>query len=286
MRFLKRKLFAGGATLAMALVLAPSALAASHHPTGEYEQFGECPLSIVTVSDCVYSVSNGGAFKMGSKNVPLVNPVILQGGYEGAEEEVQFHGAENGDTLSKTPQPVPGGLTWRDRAEMVAQLAAELVQQPDQRRADRRHRHGRTGAAGDRDRTQHRKPSLPGRHGAGPAGQDQALQLDPGLQLLHRLELEPGPAQIHDRHQRLAGRRSAGELVVQRIVHHHHPERRRARRRHLLGAGGKRLRSHLLSFFIDPLVNSILGLPASSGNTATLEGVLQDAASSAVKASE
>ena len=42
--------------------------------------------------------------------MPLVNPVTLQGGFEGEGEEIEFYGAENGNTLSKTPQPVPGGL--------------------------------------------------------------------------------------------------------------------------------------------------------------------------------
>lgn len=106
-----RKLIAGGAMAALSLlVFAASALAASHHPTGEFEQFGECPLNRATITTCVYSVSSEGSFTIGNKTVPLVNPVVLQGGYEGAGEAVKFYGAENGDTLSKTPQPVPGGL--------------------------------------------------------------------------------------------------------------------------------------------------------------------------------
>src|SRR3954453_4113542 len=112
MKSLKRKLVAA-ATMAVALVvlaLPSAALAASHSPKGEYAQFSECPLNRVTITDCIFSVSNGGEFTIGKKTVPLVNPVTLQGGAEGAGEEVSFYGAENGDTLSKTPQPVPGGL--------------------------------------------------------------------------------------------------------------------------------------------------------------------------------
>jgi hypothetical protein len=92
------------------LVFASSALASSHHPTGEFESFGECPLSRETLQVCVYSVSSEGAFTIGKKTVPLEKPVTLQGGYEGAGEATKFYGAENGDTLSKTPQTVPGGL--------------------------------------------------------------------------------------------------------------------------------------------------------------------------------
>lgn len=105
-----KRLIAGGLGILCALVLAPTALAASHHPTGEYAQFDECPLNRATITDCNFSVTEGGSFKIGNKTVPIVNPVTLQGGFEGAGSGIEFYGAENGDTLSKTPQPVPGGL--------------------------------------------------------------------------------------------------------------------------------------------------------------------------------
>ncbi|HEV7561924.1 MAG TPA: hypothetical protein VGO24_00350 [Solirubrobacterales bacterium] len=106
-----KRLIAGGLGVLCALVLAPAALAASHHPTGEYAQFDECPLNRATITDCNVSITEGGSFKIGSKTVPIVHPVKLQGGFEGAGSEIKFYGAENGDTLSKTAQPVPGGLT-------------------------------------------------------------------------------------------------------------------------------------------------------------------------------
>jgi hypothetical protein len=92
------------------LALASPAFAAAHHPTGEFAQFGECPLNRATITDCVYSVTTGGSVTIGKKTVPIKNPVTLQGGFEGAGEGVKFYGAEEGGTLSKTPQPVPGGL--------------------------------------------------------------------------------------------------------------------------------------------------------------------------------
>lgn len=104
-----RKLLIASALAAMMLI--PSqAVAQSHNPTGEFAQFAECPLS-QPVFACVYSESDGGFFQTGAKTVTLVNPVVLQGGLKLVEgEETQFVGAENGETLSKTPQPVPGGL--------------------------------------------------------------------------------------------------------------------------------------------------------------------------------
>jgi len=96
----------------MATMLVPSqAIASSHHPTGEFAQFGECPLSNPVTALCIYSESNGGFFQIGKKTVPLKNPVILQGGLEeGGSETSHLIAAENGETLSKTPQTVPGGL--------------------------------------------------------------------------------------------------------------------------------------------------------------------------------
>jgi hypothetical protein len=117
MRFLKRyqagrsKLWAVIAVTALAMMaFTGSASAASHHPTGEFSQFGECPLNTKTVETCIYAVTKTGSFVIGNKTVPIKTPVTLQGGIIGASTESKFVGAENGQTLSKSPQPVPGGL--------------------------------------------------------------------------------------------------------------------------------------------------------------------------------
>jgi hypothetical protein len=105
------KLIAGGmATLLSALLCASFALAAPHHPKGEFAQFGNCPLDRKSITDCIRSISDHGSFTVGKKTVPIKNPVILEGGFEGAGENVDFFGAEQGDTLSRAPQPVPDGL--------------------------------------------------------------------------------------------------------------------------------------------------------------------------------
>ncbi|HET7508837.1 MAG TPA: hypothetical protein VFJ65_01170 [Solirubrobacterales bacterium] len=107
-----RRLFLAGALLLAMLIPASSALASSHHPTGEFKNFGECPLSNPSVNFCTFSENTSGEFKVGKKTVPLVNPQLLQGGLITNLEtfESTFVGAENGETLSKTAQPVPGGL--------------------------------------------------------------------------------------------------------------------------------------------------------------------------------
>src|SRR3978361_854856 len=90
---------------------------ASAH-TGNFARFNYCPSKTAGVYKCVQSVTHGGKIILGKKTVPIVNPVTLQGGLsEGVlapnEEEFfeSFYAATNGETLSKTPQPVPGGLS-------------------------------------------------------------------------------------------------------------------------------------------------------------------------------
>jgi hypothetical protein len=81
--------------------------------TGDFAKFNYCPSTTPGVAKCLYSVTNKGTIVLGSKTTPIVNPVTLQGGYskENSEDTSSFFGAVNGgETLSKTPQPVPGGL--------------------------------------------------------------------------------------------------------------------------------------------------------------------------------
>src|SRR5262249_51841191 len=52
-----------------------------------------------------------GEVLLGNKKVPIVNPVTLQGGLSKPTAGVRtMFAATNGVTLSKTPEPVPGGL--------------------------------------------------------------------------------------------------------------------------------------------------------------------------------
>jgi hypothetical protein len=106
-----RRLLLAGVVLAAMLVPASSASAL----TGEFARFNNCPLSNSAVEVCVYAETNAGQFKVGNKTVPLVNKQILQGGAIPAVpgevfSQLTMVAASKGDTLSKTPQPVPGGL--------------------------------------------------------------------------------------------------------------------------------------------------------------------------------
>jgi len=102
-----------GAMLIVALSALVLASSASAKLTGEFVKFQQCPYTNLEVKKCLYSPTEGGEVVLGSKTVPIVKTAVLQGGYARPNEETgfsKFFGATNGITLSKAPQPVPGGL--------------------------------------------------------------------------------------------------------------------------------------------------------------------------------
>jgi len=111
-----RKGIVCGAVLGALVAVLAFAGGASATLTGAYAKFQFCPWTNAEAERCVASVTTGGEVVLGSKTVPIVNPVTLQGGYsapagEGPEEGFsKFFAATNGVTLSKAGQPVPGGL--------------------------------------------------------------------------------------------------------------------------------------------------------------------------------
>ncbi|HVY79062.1 MAG TPA: hypothetical protein VG898_11200 [Solirubrobacterales bacterium] len=287
-----RRLFVAALVASMMLVPASQAIASPHHPTGEFAPFGDCPLSHATVAACVFSESNGGYFQMGAKKVPLVNPVILQGGLEfNAKGESTFVGAEDGNTLSKTPQPVPGGLLGVEAPSWwpswLKNWFNETINQ------------GLTGVTATVEL-------------AAPASaikvntlnliieNGTALSLPVKIKLSNpflgsscyigsnskpvTIDFTTGATSPPPPNKSIHG--SKGELFVNetgtlvklsggQLVNNSFAAPGAS------GCGG------LLSFLIDPFVNSIVGLPSAAGtNTAILEGVLETGDAAAVKASE
>jgi hypothetical protein len=121
------------------LLIALAALAfagsASAKLTGEYTRFQYCPYTTKTVERCIVAITEGGKVNLGSKEVPIEKPVTIQGGYtELSEEELEkgvefakFFGATNGITLSKAAQNVPGGLAGIVPKESSSPLVKALV---------------------------------------------------------------------------------------------------------------------------------------------------------------
>jgi hypothetical protein len=112
MRFTSSKGRAITALLIAALAVFGLAATAQAKLVGNYTKFAQCPFANLEVKKCLYSTTTSGEVVLGSKKVPIVNPTVLQGGAGAVNEEgfAKFYAASNGITLSKAPQPVPGGL--------------------------------------------------------------------------------------------------------------------------------------------------------------------------------
>lgn len=99
------------ALFATALTTLGLAGTASAKLTGEFTKFQQCPWTNSEVKRCIYSLTTGGEVVLGNKKVPIEKPVLLQGGYGVAVSQFsKFYAATNGITLSKAAQTLPGGL--------------------------------------------------------------------------------------------------------------------------------------------------------------------------------
>jgi hypothetical protein len=286
-RSLTKRVLAVGASVALAALGAASAAgAAPHHPSGEFAPFGDCPLNRATITDCIYSVTNGGSFTVGKKAVPIKNPVTLQGGFEGAGSEIKFFGAEDGNTLSKTAEPVPGGLTgitapksWplflqvlfnEDINKGLTGVSAtlELAAPATSIKLDTENLLFEEGVALQLPVKIHLQNAFLGSNCyIGSNSSPVVVPLTTGTS--GKLKGTAGEFSANEEFTLLTF--SGGKLVNNTFT-----------APGATGCGG-----FLIEYLVDPLVNSIVGVPAGSGvNSAILEGKIQDGASSAVRASE
>jgi hypothetical protein len=114
-----------GAGLLAALATLAAAAPAQAGLQQEFAVFADCPVNVPNVITCVYSKVTGGEFTLGSKTVAITKPVILQGGISSATPDLVP--AADGDTLSRTPLTVPGGLVGVDGLGGEVTATAELA---------------------------------------------------------------------------------------------------------------------------------------------------------------
>jgi hypothetical protein len=114
-------LAAGGALIVSVVVLA-LALAGGHHSNRDYAPFAGCPLSNQATNICIFAQTESGKLTIGRKTIPITKTITLQGGIHQAETggKQEFVGAQNGDTLSITPQVIPGGLAYVITPELLS----------------------------------------------------------------------------------------------------------------------------------------------------------------------
>ncbi|MGB7685731.1 MAG: hypothetical protein WBL45_08100 [Solirubrobacterales bacterium] len=274
-----------GVAAVLAFALGPSALAAPHDPKGEFKPFGYCPLELKTVTECIYSASTGGSITIGKKTVPIKDPVIFQGGSGEVGEGVKFFGAEGVETLLETPQSVPSGLLgitppswWPDSfqewfneqindgaTDVTATL--ELAAPPTSITLSTQNLVNQEGTAlGLPVKIKLDNPLLGSNCYLG--SDAKPIQIDFTTGKSGAAKGSPGVVNFNKELTRVIindGRLANGTFVAPSVE----------------GCGG------IYSSYIDPLVNSVLGLPSASGeNTAILEGKLQSANAAAVRKSE
>ncbi len=103
-----RRLLAGAMSASLTLLVAAAPALAKAKVNEEFEPFAQCPIATHGVHYCVVANTTSGEFKVGSKTVTINKTITLQGGLtEGSNQLVP---PTNGETLSKTPLTLPGGL--------------------------------------------------------------------------------------------------------------------------------------------------------------------------------
>ena len=99
------------ATTVSLVVLGFASSALATKPTGDFVNFGDCPLSNASVTACLFAQTSSGEFTISSTKVPITKTITLQGGLIPNESGgLNLAAAVDGNRLSKTPQTVPGGL--------------------------------------------------------------------------------------------------------------------------------------------------------------------------------
>lgn len=110
-----------GAILALLFAAAPAAQARPA-PNPEFEPFADCPVAVKHVFECIVATTTSGEFQLANKTVPITKPIVVQGGViEGTHVLVP---AADGNTLSRTPLTVPGGLTGIEGLPLGGEVTA------------------------------------------------------------------------------------------------------------------------------------------------------------------
>jgi hypothetical protein len=103
-------LVVGGALIVSSVVL--GVLLLGSRSRGDYAAFTGCPLSNSATDVCIFARTESGELRIGKRTIPITRTITLRGGIHedeatGKQELIE---AAGGQTLSVTPQLIPGGL--------------------------------------------------------------------------------------------------------------------------------------------------------------------------------
>lgn len=275
-----------------ALCGAAPALASEHHPKGAFAKFADCPLSSATTELCLFAQTESGEFVVGKKTVPISKTITLQGGlHEASEENFEFIAAEDGNTLSKTPQAVPGGLLGIVAPGFLPKFLQELFNESINK--------GLTGVTATTELAAPAK-SIGVNLNHLVEGTGTALSLPVKVKLSNAflgencyvgsnahpidLPLTTGATSPPPPNKPLSGKvgeiNFEEEFTIVKIANN-------SLVNNSFAAPGAEGCGGIFSFLIDPAVDAELGIPSAAGtNTAILDGTLNEGVAEAVRAHE
>jgi hypothetical protein len=280
----------------MALVGAMSVAASAFAtPKGEYAVFADCPVS--TAAACLVAKTESGEVVIGNKAVPIEKTITLQGGLNETESGLAFVAAKDGNTLTKVPQKVPGGLAGLVKCNEIK--GSGLLEKAERASCEAIFENGLTGVTAT---TELAAPASAIKVDVGLllAGEGTALQLPIKVRLENPLlgsacyvgsntapvvlKMTTGSTSPPLPNKSIKG--NPGELVfngegtILTVFKNSLVDNSFAAPK-TNGCG------ELFEFLIGPIINSTLGVPAAAGhNTAILNGTLKQTGSEDVLAHE
>jgi hypothetical protein len=106
----KRHIFCAAMAVACMVSGVAFTAAASAAPKGDFAVFSDCPTS--SSQACLYAKTDSGKIVIAKEDVPIEKAIVLQGGLnELPSGELEMAAAKDGNTLSRSAQKVPGGIT-------------------------------------------------------------------------------------------------------------------------------------------------------------------------------
>jgi len=277
--------------VAFAIAAAVGAASAMATPKGEFAAFAQCPTSNLELSGCIASRTESGHFKIGKQEVPIKSTQTLQGGLINTEPGFkELVAALNGETLTKTPQNVPGGLAGLVNCEEIK--GTGLLEDLLRATCKTVFENGLTGVNATAELAVPASSvilSLP--NALSESG--TALKLPIKVKLENpllgsecyigsnsnpiKLELTSGTSGSLKGSAGENSSKAEGEIQV---VEHNSLVDGTFSAPGVTGCGG------LLSALLDPIINNKIGLPATSGNAAVLNNTIELAGIEFVRESE